>query len=144
MKGSQGLGEHIFNYMIYPHAGDWDTGGVMKEADRFNLPLEPAQVGTHEGDLPKLYSFMQIEPEDILISTLKKAEESENLILRVYNPTGRDLNCRINFYKAPVDSHFVNLNEEAIPEEKPKIEGKVVSFLAKAKKIYTIELSFNL
>ena len=144
MKGSQGLGEHIFNYMIYPHAGDWDTGGVMKEADRFNLPLEPAQVGAHEGDLPQSHSFVQIEPADILISTLKKAEESENLILRVYNPTGRDLNCRINFYKAPVDSHFVNLNEEAIPEEKPKIEGKVVSFIAKAKKIYTIELSFNL
>ena len=44
MKGSQALGEHQWEYVIYPHAGDWDAGNVAHQADQFNVPLEPVHV----------------------------------------------------------------------------------------------------
>ena len=92
MKGSQSSGDHEFNYFIYPHSGDWDKGNVLNMADIFNVPLDVAQAGPSEGILPKQLSFLKIEGDGLVLSALKKAEDSEDLIIRIFNPTSRTVN----------------------------------------------------
>jgi alpha-mannosidase len=64
--------------------------------------------------LPESLSFFSIDTEDILISTIKKAEDSEDIIVRMYNV--KDSNEKVN-----VSSYF-NINsykQTNIIEENP-------------------------
>ena len=138
MKLAQCPGEMSFQYTIYPHKGDWVEAEVYKEADHVNLPLEVAQVGPHGGDLPKSMSFMSIEPANLAISSFKKAERSEGLILRVFNPTWEDMEGSITFWQDIKEAWLTNLNEERREQLQP--EGKVLTLCVPKKKIMTIEM----
>jgi len=140
MKLSQAPGEHEFRYLIYPHVGNWDEGNVFQQAELFNVPLELAQAGPHEGHLPKANSFLDLKPDNLIMSTLKKAEKSDSLIWRVFNPTIRDIEAKIKLTFPAKRVRLLNLNEEPIEKESFKIAKDEINLLMKKKKIYTIEL----
>ena len=142
MKGSQSLGEHEFNYLIYPHGGDWDVGQVMTQADRFNVPVLPVQAGPYKGDLPKSSSFVELQPSELMISAVKRAEKSENIIIRLYNPTSNYIKGNLILFKSPKTAKLLNLNEEKIDNDTLKIDGNKVEIETGAKKIITVELGF--
>ena len=142
MKGSQSLGEHEFNYLIYPHGGDWDVGQVMTQADRFNVPVLPVQAGPYKGDLPKSSSFVELQPSELMISAVKRAEKSENIIIRLYNPTSNYIKGNLILFKSPKTAKLLNLNEEKIDNDTLKIDGNKVEIKVGAKKILTVELEF--
>ncbi|HEY3543350.1 MAG TPA: glycoside hydrolase family 38 C-terminal domain-containing protein [Gaiellaceae bacterium] len=74
------MGRHEFAYALLPHAGGWREGGVLEEAALFNAPL----VWTSGGpDAP----FAQVEG-GLVLETIKRAEDSDALVLRLYEPYG--------------------------------------------------------
>ena len=138
MKGSQSLGEHEFVYFIFPHKGGWDEGGVSRQAEMFSLAPEAAQAGPHKGHLPKSLSFMEIDNNALMLSALKRAENGNKLIMRFYNPTDRALKAKISFYKEVKKAQLLNLNEEPLKESDVKVDGALVQFEVKMKKIVTL------
>ena len=89
MKLSQAFGEHEFRYLVYPHKGTWDVGDVYGQVERLCVPLEPAQAGPHGGDLPKRNGFMELEGPNVVLSALKRSEDGEATIVRLFNPTDK-------------------------------------------------------
>jgi len=81
----QMIGRHTFEYSIYPHAGNWYEGASYEEAHRFNVPLIVGQTGIHDGALPLTASLLHIDGEGFVLSALKKAENSEALVMRGFN-----------------------------------------------------------
>ena len=142
MEGSQALGSHEFRYFIYPHTGDWQKGSVVREAELFNLGLQPAQAGPHEGTLPKSKAFFRIEPEELMLSALKTAERKEALIVRMFNPTENALEASLTLPAPPKAAEFVNLNEEPVAGPGPQISKETIHFKVEAKKIVTLEITF--
>ena len=146
MKGSQSLGEHTFCYLIYPHAGDWDAGCVLRQADQFNVPLEPVQAGPHAGQLPKVLSLLELAPAELMLSCVKRSEERASLVVRVYNPSPRDITGSLTLFKKPEHVRCLNLNEEPLADGGPKLSqtgANAIGLVVEAKKIVTIELSFG-
>jgi mannosylglycerate hydrolase len=143
MKGSQSLGDHECNYMIFPHSGNWEKGQVMIEADRFNVSLLPVQAGPYKGNLPKSKSFFKLQPSDLMISAVKCAEKSKNIIMRIYNPTSKLLKGTLETFKRPIAARLLNLNEEKVNNGELKIEDNNIEIEAGAKKILTVELEFQ-
>ena len=143
MEMSQGLGESQFRYFIYPHTGDWDNGKVTKQAELFNLPMELAQAGSHTGDIPQSQSFFQLDQDDLVLSCIKMAEDRESLILRVNNPTHRDIKATLSCFKNPIAVNYTNLNEQPIEDNTLELVEKNVLFNVNAKKIVTLELLFG-
>lgn len=143
MKGSQSLGDHEFNYFIYPHQGDWDEGEVMIQADCFNVPVDVAQAGPYKGSLPKSFSFVELIGKGLMLSSIKKAEESDGVVIRIYNPTKRAIDGELKFFKEPSVINLMNLNEDILDGAKLKLENNKIFFVANAKKIITIEIKFN-
>ena len=143
MKGSQSLGEHEFKYFIYPHKGNWDSGEVMQQADIFNVPIDIAQAGSYKGSMPKVFSFIELKGKGLMLSSIKKAEETNDIIVRIFNPTKRKINGELNLFKKPLEANLVNLNEEKLKGGKLKISKNKISFKAIAKKIITIQIKFN-
>ncbi len=77
-------GKHSFRYALFPHAGAPQTSGVIAEAAAFNQPL----LVTRTDALEAVESFFSIENHAIVIDTVKKAEDSDALIVRLYESTG--------------------------------------------------------
>jgi len=140
MKLSQAPGEHEFRYAIYPHAGTWDKAKVLREADIFNLPLEVGQAGSHEGSLPKEMSFIEVEPVNLAMSALKLCEDRGSLILRIFNPTWKDIDGKLKLYRAVKEAYLTNLNEER--QDELEINKDTVELHVPKKKILTIEVVF--
>jgi alpha-mannosidase len=140
MELSQCPGHMEWTYSLYPHSGDW-TNGVYAQAEDFNLPLEPAQAGPHEGVLPKSASFLELKGESLQLTTFKRAEDRpENLIVRLFNPTEKVVKGSIVLGKPLKEAWTTNLDEER--ENKIKPSGGAIPLNVGKKKIVTIELVF--
>ncbi len=85
-------GTHIFNYSIVPHIGDFRTSGVINEAYSFNQPLIVTEVGKEKGSAPSEFSLVSCDKNNIIIKTVKKAENDDAMIIRLYD----SFDCRSN------------------------------------------------
>lgn len=80
-------GEHHFTYAIYPHHGDW-RGNTILEAHDLNAPLQACVVPVLGGNWHSSKSFVQISGTGLRLSSLKKAEDSDEIVLRFYEALG--------------------------------------------------------
>ncbi len=81
------LGGHELAYAVFPHAGGWQAGGVVAEARRFNEPLLWAPAGGPPG--------AAAEADGLVLDTIKRAEDSDALVLRLYEPHGARGTARV-------------------------------------------------
>ena len=138
-KGSQSPGEHEFDYSIYPHAGFWHDAGIYPEAVKFNTPLRLFQASPHEGMLPPEYSFFSINSSGLILSAIKKAEDRNSVILRVFNPAEDIREGIVHFSAAIKEAYMVNLNEERIGQMLFE-NGHDIQMVVGGNKIMTVEL----
>lgn len=82
------MGSHEFTYSIYPHSGDWKSANTVYKGYELNYPLQAYPATAHTGSLGKSYSFMSVNQPNVIISVVKKAEDSNNYILRLYESQG--------------------------------------------------------
>ena len=75
------VGQHEFAYAVMPHAGGWREAGVVAEAARFESPIRwaPAAEGR---------SFFAVDDSNLVLDTVKRAEDSDALVLRLYECHG--------------------------------------------------------
>lgn len=138
-ESAQSLGMHTMRYGLYVHQGGWEKGKVYQQALAFNTPFRAAQMGRQEGSLPYSQSFLQIKPDDLILSALKKAEDRETVIVRLYNPTQTLIKGKLSFGKEFSQAYQVNLNEERLK----KIEladKKLIPLSVPPKKIIGVEI----
>ncbi len=76
-------GIHEFSYLVYPHAGDWRQANVPRRAEPFLMPLLTLPVAINAGHLPAVFSFYDIDAKNVSLTVLKKAEDSDDLVLRL-------------------------------------------------------------
>jgi len=141
MKLSQSLGLNEWKYAIMPHSGNWEEGNVYREVERFNLPIEMAQSGKGGGNLPKELSFISIEPKEIALSSLKQSENGETLILRLFNPTDKEIAGELKAFKEIKEAWLTNMNEER--RKKLNVNGDTITVNFGKKKIITLEFVFK-
>ncbi|MBB4008464.1 alpha-mannosidase [Allorhizobium taibaishanense] len=79
-------GYQAFTYALMPHAGPWHAGGVREEAEDLNQPLLAISA---EGYQTGTWQPLAVEGITAALSALKSSEDGDDLILRVYEPAGR-------------------------------------------------------
>jgi alpha-mannosidase len=140
--GSQCLFPQEFRYALFPHAGGWEQGGVMREAYAFLLPLRAAAAGRSlNGRLPRANGFLQLAPAILQLAAVKRSEDGRMLVVRLWNPTARRLAGTLKFDRAPSAARLLTLAEER--RRKLAVAGKSVSFRAGPKQILTLGLTFE-
>lgn len=85
-------GRHIFTYSLLPHQGEWRAGGVIQAGYDLNVPLLASSISARSGgDLPERFAFAEVDAPNVLIETVKRAEdESDAWVVRVYE----SMQCR--------------------------------------------------
>ncbi len=105
------VGEHNFKYALYPHQGNWKSADTVKRGYELNHPLIAMPVSSKEGGLPSAKSFIKVNPPSIIMSCLKKAEDSDDLILRVYESKGEKTEVNIDLDFSVEETAEVDLLE---------------------------------
>ncbi len=136
------IGEHDFTYSILPHTGDWRRGDTVRHAYALNVPLLPA-AGTgvcEKGTAPSTgcYSFARIENANVILDTIKGAEDGDGLILRVYECQGTRGKAAIDFGFALKDAVECDLMETC--ESELPVEGSRLCFAIRPYEIKTFRI----
>jgi alpha-mannosidase len=108
-------GEHRLRYALFVHDGIADLADVHRAAERFNNPVAvigsrvpSASVATDFGQ----FSFARVNVDNVALESVKKAEKSNAVVLRVFEHANVRAAATISF-GIPVKSvRSVNLMEE--------------------------------
>src|SRR5262249_38967702 len=111
-------GTHRFVYAVMPHAGGFREAGVVAEAHRLNASV----LWTRGGATPR--SFASVDDPNLVLDTIKKAEDSGALVVRLYEAHGARGTARITIGLPFREALFCNLLEDDGPAA--KVSGDLV------------------
>lgn len=136
------IGKSDYEYAIYPHAGDWNEGGVIAEAESAMLPIKPLEAllevkGEMNGELSPELSFVSVEGGAVT-SIVKKADNRDSVILRLYNPAKKQTQATVKLWRPIAEAYLVDFWEER--KEKLEVSDGVLKLKIPAKKIVTVEI----
>ena len=135
-------GHHEFTYSLYPHAGTWREALTVRQGYDLNYKLLSMQTESQQGALPPEHAFVEVKPENVVLTAIKKAEDDDSLVLRFYEWAGKDANVEIELPPGALTAQDTDLMERAISEL--PVRGGVVRVRAKPYEIKTVKVRFAL
>ena len=133
--------EHEFSYALFPHAGDHLEGKVVQEAYQFNFPMKVLPFSGKLGGGDSDYSGVRLNKDNVIIEALKKAEYSNDLIIRMYESSGIDTDLELTCAENVDKAWSTNLMEEN--EERFEIQDGVMKLHFNPFEIHTLKLKFK-
>jgi alpha-mannosidase len=122
--GAQLPGRHVFEYSIIPHIGAWDAAEAHVLATQQLRPMR-ARWNRHAlGRLGAEGSMLEIDSPAFQVSAIKRAEDGDGVIVRVYNTTDGEAEASIDLRPLRGTVEMVNLNEESLGGI-PRVDGQV-------------------
>jgi alpha-mannosidase len=105
-------GSQHFTYVLYPHGGSWKQALTVRHGYEVNFPLTAKQVEQHTGTMPNQRAFLSVEPENVVLAAIKKAEDSNALILHLYEWAGKSASVEIVVPPGATNAAETNLIEQ--------------------------------
>lgn len=118
-------GDHHFTFSITSHAKGWENGQRFgKQAnEKPDVVVDPDTY--KDTMLPEQLSFFNTDKENVVISTVKKAEDGQATLIRAYETNGQDVTAAINMFTSVKKAERASLIEEPL-EELKKGESQVI------------------
>ncbi len=88
-QAQQDKGHHVFTYSIVGHQGPLNMVDATQKATMLNSPLRAFHAPKHKGELGREFSFVSSDNANVIIRTLKRAEVSDEYVVRVYELSGK-------------------------------------------------------
>ncbi|WP_404401146.1 alpha-mannosidase [Pelagibacterium halotolerans] len=112
-------GEHRLRYALYVHEGVSDLETVHRAAERFNNPVRLiGDLSISDGPAGEPFSLARCDAANVTIETVKLAEASDALVLRVFETANKRAEATVTFGVPVKSAKLVNLMEqggEAVP-----------------------------
>jgi alpha-mannosidase len=118
-------GDHHYRFSVTSHAPGWRSGYKAGIAAGNPLIVIARPASGPAAELPESKSFLPFSGQGIVLSTMKKAEADEAVILRVYDIEGRDTAAAIDLFNPIKGAEKTNLIEEDGVPLKPN-KGRLV------------------
>ena len=111
-QSTQDWGRHEIVYGLASHAGDWRRAQTDWHAQRLNQPLIAFESAKHPGRLGKTFSILRVNNSRVRVLALKKAEDSDEVIVRIVELDGRGVpDVRLAFAAPVIAAREVNAQE---------------------------------
>ncbi len=117
-------GAHTFRYALCPHAGDWRAADIPTLAAAFNQPLEVRPTRLR----PVEQSWITVDHPAIRVDTVKQAEDSNDLVVRLYEQHGGHAATCLTTAKPVAQAWQTNLLEEDRQELKIRRQAVPLTF----------------
>jgi alpha-mannosidase len=134
-------GRQQFTYALYPHTGIWKQALTVRRGYELNDPLKAEQVFPHTGTLPAEHSWVSIENPNVTLTAIKKAEDSDALIFRMYEWAGTATDVKLHIPPGATAATETNLMER--PEGAAlNLTGDTITVPIKPYEILTIQATY--
>ncbi len=132
-------GAHTFRFAVMPYSGSAINANLQNCAQDFRVPvLEDMCRGQH-GNLPAEFSLFQCEPQNLVVTAIKKCETRHTSIVRLYNTSAERVRGQLTWGTPVLHAWRVNMSEERLEEisvmAKSRLEVDVPAW-----RILTLEL----
>src|SRR5258708_1653643 len=109
-------GAHEFTYSLYPHGGTWRDALTVHRGYELNYKLVAMPADRHQGALSPEHSFLQAQPDNVVITAVKKAEDGTWLIVRFYEWAGKETDVKLQLPSGAGAAEETNLMEKRIAD----------------------------
>jgi len=129
---------HEFDYALYPHIGNLAESDVQTVAAAFNASARAFAVDAASGNDFAEYSMLQVSHTNVVVDTVKKAEDGDDIVLRVFENGGRKttatitLNCDI---KTVLETNLLEEDGQEV-----SVEGNAITFDIKPFEVKTFKI----
>lgn len=140
-EATQDIGHHEFTYGLAGHAAGWRDAQTDWQAQRLNAPLIAFEAPRHAGMLGKSFSLLKVSNPRIRVLGMKKAEDSDEWILRLVELDGKpQSDVHVSFATPVTSAREVNGQEQALGEAEVKGGELVTSFDAYQPRAFALKL----
>jgi len=134
-------GHQHFVYSLYPHTGTWKQAQTVHRGYELNDPLRAEQVFSHTGTLPAEHSWASVENPNVTLTAIKKAEDSDALIFRMYEWAGEATQVKLHVPPGATGVTETNLMEK--PEGAAlNLTGDTITVPIRPYEILTIQATY--
>ena len=124
-------GDHSFSFSLTSHKPDWENRfrPGMEANEKLRAVFQPEPYA--DASLPEELSFFSVDQDNLIISTVKKSEDEDAAVIRVYNISGKETEVRIKGFKNFSQAGKLNLIEEPVspvPVQNGSILQKIGKF----------------
>lgn len=138
----QDLGYHTFTYSLMPHAGALDKASIARDAEVLNQRIKAFDTDKHSGTLGKTFSFVSSNNDKVMIKALKKAESSDEYVVRVYETGGNaPQNATLTFAGTITSADEADGTEKSIGSA--VFKGNQLEVAIQPNSIKTYKIRFN-
>jgi alpha-mannosidase len=140
-QGTQDIGHHVFIYGIAGHAHDWRHAQTDWQGQRLNDPLIAFVAARHAGSLGKEFSLVKIDNPRVRLLALKKAELSDEWIIRLVELDGSPQpKVKISFTTPITAAREVNGQEQPLGSASLENGSLITSFSAYQPRTFALKL----
>ena len=141
-QGTQDIGHHEFIYGIAGHPNGWRDSQSDWQGQELNDPLIAFQTSPHAGSLGREFSLLRVSNPRIRVLALKKAELSDEIIVRLVELDGRpQSDVRMQFSAPLTSAREVNGQEQPVGPAKIDRGSLLTSFSAYQPRTFAVRLS---
>lgn len=134
------MGINRYSFAVMGHGGNPEE--VSMYADAFCMPAHSFITQAHAGKADARYSFMRLNNECVRVLAVKKAQESDRIIIRVAECSGKPaMNVQASFTASVVDVIEVRGDEKAICEV--PVEANTLCFDLQKNEIRSFSVLFE-
>lgn len=142
-QGHTDTGIHNFTYSLYPHRGNYSQGRVVNTFFELAFPLKIIVGKNSSLNSAFSNSFFSIDDDSLIITSIKKAESGEGLVIRFFESAGKRTTASLHVHPSIITEYpnisAVNLMEE-FEKEILLIDGEI-KITADPYEISTLKLS---
>lgn len=125
------MGHRTFSLALVPFGEGWTPSLSARAGYDFNLPFNVVSTDVHEGDLPASQAFAEVLTPNVMLSGMKKAEDSDALIVRLYELEGKPTTAEVRLSSALARSgamaHETDLLEQLLSTNTARLSGGILS-----------------
>lgn len=105
-------GDHHFRFSLFSRYGDWRSGWKNGKQGARPLLVNVVTQANTSSFLPGQYSFASTDKNNVVISTIKKCDDDDQVIFRCYDMEGVETESKINWFTGIKSLAATNIIEE--------------------------------
>jgi alpha-mannosidase len=114
-QGTQDIGHHDITFGLAGHEDDWRQAQTDWQAYRLSNPLVAFETTSHTGPLGKQFSLLTVNNSRVRVMAVKKAEQSDEVVLRIVELNGKSANnIHVHFAAPIVAAREINGQEQPV------------------------------
>jgi alpha-mannosidase len=141
-QATQDIGHHNFVYGIAGHSADWRAAQTDWQAERLNAPLFAFETSKHTGELGRTFSLLKVSNPRIRVMAVKKAELSDEVIVRLVELDGKpQSDVKVSFAAPIISAREVNGQEQPVGSATLAEGSLVTSFGGNQPRTFALRLA---